>query len=60
MFKDIERWADILAIPFWLLAVIYFLKIKNKNKTEQILTLFVIMGLLCDSYFSLSFLGMLQ
>ena len=55
MYKDIERYADILAIPFWIIAVLYFLKIKNKTRIEYLLTFFVVMGLICDTYFSLSF-----
>ncbi len=55
MFKDIERYADLLAIPFWIIAIIYFIKIINKNIIEYILTFFVVMGLICDTYFSLSF-----
>ncbi len=52
MYKNLERYADILAIFVWLLLVIYFYKIKNKNKFEKILFIFVISGLICDIYFT--------
>ena len=57
MFKNIENYADILAIPFFILLSYYFIVKKNKTIFEYILTLFVVIGTLADIYFTFRFLN---
>jgi hypothetical protein len=53
--QNISNYGDILAIPFFLLLVIYFHEKENKTIFEYILYLFSISGLLLDSYFTYLF-----
>jgi len=55
---DIIHIADILAIPLFLLLIIYFSKKKNKNIIEYILLLFGICGFIIDVYFSIYYIFM--
>jgi hypothetical protein len=43
---------DILAIPFFIILIIYFSLIQNKSYVEYSLLLFGISGLLVDSFFT--------
>lgn len=52
--------ADVLAIPLFLLLIIYFSKKKNKNIVEYILLLFGIIGFIVDVYFSIYYIFMKQ
>ncbi len=52
---NIEHYADILAIPFFILASYYFITKPNKTIIEQLLTLFVIVGAIADIVFTLKF-----
>jgi hypothetical protein len=54
--QNILHYADILAIPFFLIAFIYFVMKKNKTVLEIILMLFVLCGFILDSIFSYNFL----
>lgn len=53
---NLVHYADILAIPFFLLLSIYFY---NKKRTfiENILFLFAVTGLVLDIYFTYNFLN---
>jgi hypothetical protein len=55
MLKNIVHIGDIFAIPMFLLAIIYFYKIKDKNLIEYILFLFSIGGFLFDTLFTVMF-----
>jgi|LauGreDrversion4_2_1035121.scaffolds.fasta_scaffold6611986_1 hypothetical protein len=46
--------ADVLAIPFFLLATVYFAKKKEPTPVESVLLLFSAGGLVADTYFVLS------
>ena len=50
------RWADVVAIPLFLLAVIYFWQIPHKTAVEWILLVFSVGGLVLDFAFTMSFL----
>ena len=53
---NLVHYADILAIPFFLLLIIY---LYNKKRTfiENILLLFAISGFVLDTYFTYKFLS---
>ena len=50
--------ADVLAIPLFLLIIIYFSKKKNKNIIEYILLLFGICGFIVDIWFTIYYIIM--
>ena len=52
---NIVHYADILAIPLFLLLTIYFYRKHNRTFIENILLLFAISGFVLDSYFSYQF-----
>ena len=54
--EEVIHYADVLAIPLFFLAFIYFLRKQNKTVIEYILMLFVLCGLLLDLTFSYQFL----
>jgi hypothetical protein len=47
--------ADLIAIPFFLLLVIYFVNKQKKTWVEYILLIFSIIGLSVDVFFSVYF-----
>lgn len=51
-----SHYGDILAIPFFILAGIYFYKIEHKTPLEYILFLFSVMGTVADITFTTQFL----
>jgi hypothetical protein len=56
MKSNLSNYGDLLAIPFFLLLVVYFYKKKNRTNFENILFLFAIAGLVLDIFFSFIFL----
>jgi hypothetical protein len=54
--NNISHIADILAIPFFALAVIYFYNIENKSNLEYLLLFWSICGLVLDILFTWKFL----
>lgn len=56
MINNISHIGDILAIPMFLLSVIYFYKIKNKNLVEYLLFIFSLSGFILDILFTIMFL----
>lgn len=56
MIKNLENYADILAIPLFALLTYYFYKKQNKTDIEKLLFLFAITGLIADIYFTFNFL----
>jgi len=55
----IERVADLIAVPFFFLALIYLVGKPKKTVMEWILTVFVSAGFLLDVLFTLDFLNLL-
>jgi uncharacterized membrane protein len=49
---DYVNYADIAAIPMFLLFIDYFRKIKNKTNMEKILYFFSIVGFVVDTTFT--------
>jgi hypothetical protein len=54
--EELARVADILAIPFFLAATLYFLSIRNKTPVEYVLLLFVAAGFVLDTVFTAQYL----
>jgi len=54
-----ERVADLLAIPFFFLALLYLLRKSRKTVMEWILLVFVSFGFVLDILFTLDFLKQL-
>lgn len=58
LIEKLTNIADIIAIPFWVLIIYYFINIvrdntiSNQRTIEYILLLFVISGLIADLVFS--------
>ena len=52
---NIVHYADILAIPLFLLLTIYFYRKHNRTFIENILLLFAVSGFVLDTYFSYQF-----
>ena len=57
MIAILVRLADVIAVPLFLLAFIYFWGIPHKTTTEWILLIFSAGGFLLDLVFTLSFLN---
>lgn len=54
--KNIAHYADILAIPGFLLLIIYFYSIRDKSIIEYVLLSFSMLGFILDIYFTYLFL----
>jgi hypothetical protein len=54
--SNIVHYGDVLAVPFFALAVKYFYDKENKTNIEKLLLLFVTIGFIFDLYFSYKFL----
>jgi hypothetical protein len=54
--NNISHIADILAIPFFALSVIYFYNIENKSNLEYLLLFWSVCGLVLDILFTHQFL----
>lgn len=52
----LSHYADIIAIPFWIIGVYYFWSIDERNTTEDLLLFFTVCGLILDTIFTISFL----
>ncbi len=52
----LSNYADIIAIPFFLLLSLYFYKKKNRTQLENILFLFSVVALILDTMFTFIFL----
>jgi hypothetical protein len=53
--KNLNHYADILAIPLFALLTYYFYTLENKNPTEYLLLFFGISGFVLDSLFTYIF-----
>lgn len=58
--KAIPSVADTLAIPFFLIAFLYFWRIPRKTFVEYVLLLFTGAGFVLDTLFTLSFFNVLS
>ena len=54
---NLVHYADMLAIPLFLLLIIYFYRKNNRTFIENILLLFAVSGLALDTYFTYHFLN---
>jgi RsiW-degrading membrane proteinase PrsW (M82 family) len=54
--KEVSHWADIAAIPFFLLLSLYFYQIPYKTPFEWVLFAFCLGGLCADILFTYSFM----
>lgn len=57
MINNLENYADVLAIPLFILLSYYFITKKNKTKMEYVLMVFAIGGAVADIYFTYNFFG---
>lgn len=55
--QNIFHYADVLAIPLFFTAFMYFALKKNKTLLEIFLMLFVLCGFLLDCFFTYNFLS---
>jgi hypothetical protein len=55
--QNIFHYADVLAIPLFFTAFMYFALKKNKTFLEIILMIFVLCGFLLDCFFTYNFLS---
>lgn len=53
--NQISHYGDLFAIPFFILASIYFYTIEHKTVMEYILFLFSVVGAIADIFFTLQF-----
>ena len=54
---DIIHYADILAIPLFMINMYYFYNIENKNILEYLLLLFTFIGFICDIIFTFMYVN---
>ena len=54
--KNIVHYGDMLAIPFFLITFIYFYKKTNKTLLEILIMIFILVGFICDCYFTYNYL----
>ncbi len=54
--NNILHYADILAIPCFLISFLYFYKKENKTLLEVFIMLFLLSGLILDTIFSYDYL----
>lgn len=56
MIKNLENYADVLAVPLFILLSYYFVTKQNKSKLEYVLMFFAIGGAIADIYFTYNFI----
>lgn len=49
---SISHYGDVLAIPFFLLSLIYFYRLEDKDMTERALLMFSLAGFILDLAFT--------
>lgn len=54
--ENLSHYGDILAIPMFILAFVYFYRKNNRSLVEQILLAFVTIALICDIGFTIIFI----
>ena len=54
--KNIVHYADMVAVPFFFITFIYFYKKTNKTLLEILIMIFLLIGFICDSYFTYNYL----
>ena len=50
--KQLSHYGDMVAIPFFLLAFIYFYRLEHKDMTERALLVFSLAGFILDLAFT--------
>jgi undecaprenyl pyrophosphate phosphatase UppP len=55
-YKDLTNYGDIVAIPLFLIAIVYFRKKENRTLIENLLLLFMCIGLVFDTISTYFFL----
>jgi len=55
--KNASHVADIIALPFWILCILYMYQKENKDIVENIMYFFFVSALICDSTFTFIFLN---
>ena len=53
--NNLAHYCDIIAIPFFILSLYYFIQIEHKTQLEYIITAFLSIGLLSDILFTYIF-----
>lgn len=54
--EKLVRYADAIAIPFWIIFLVYMLMLDNKKNIHYLLTVFAMCGLAIDTIFTIDFL----
>lgn len=54
--ENIVNYADVLAVPMFFIASIYFMRKNTRTFIENILLVFVIIGFFADLFFTYNFL----
>jgi len=59
MINNLDHYADILAIPLFIISSIYFYRIKNKKMIEYFLLMFSVGAAFADIFFTAVFLKLI-
>jgi hypothetical protein len=57
--NNIAHYGDILAIPFFLITLVYFYNIENKTVLENLIMFFIFICLIGDIFFSAIYFNLL-
>ena len=55
--SKLAHYGDLLAIPFFIISVLYFYQIENKSLLEMGIMVFLLIALLFDTFCSILFLS---
>ena len=55
--NNLSHYGDMVAIPFFLITLIYFYRIENKTILENIILIFLLTGFICDLLFTYIYLS---
>ena len=54
--NKLAHYGDMIAIPFFIITLIYFFNIENKTNLEYLIILFLTISLICDVVFTYIFM----
>ena len=54
--NKLAHYGDMIAIPFFIITLIYFCNIENKTNLEYLIILFLTIALICDVVFTYIFM----
>ena len=54
--NKLAHYGDMIAIPFFIITLIYFFNIENKTNLEYLIILFLTIALICDVVFTYIFM----